>query len=320
MPRGFIKSKTLKLFFLPKLYVQKKMGISFSALDDKYTDISQVPQLTKEAVQLILMRVPTSVLITNVLRVSKLWNQIGRQNIIWQPRYVELLKQVYGEDEVKSFHTNTTDYAQYELFGQFLRVWSRCVHVWIDKLGKITRIAKWRLNFEREQIMFIKEDSDYVRTFDADIKEPVSWIRGLNYFTYDPNNAFFPEVIRKQPLWPDHFDDCDFEIIDGTMIPDFMNHFSTRKRRYETALWIVTRDMQGKFRACLLQSTKEVPYAKIKHTQIPHPVLVHQDESDLLACRVCDSVFDLKQCSGECKAVFCSEKCQSKTHFPKCKQ
>lgn len=316
MPRGFIKSKTLKLFFLPKLYAPKRMGISFSALDDKYTDISQVPQLTKEAVQLILMRVPTSVLISNVLRVSKLWNQIGRQNIIWQPRYVELLKQVYGEEEVKNFYTDTIYYAQYQLFYEFLRVWSRYVHVWIDKLGKITRIAKWMGNFEREQIMFIEEESDYVRSFDADIKEPVSWIRGLDYFTYDPNNAFFPNVIRKKHLSPPHVPDFDFVINDGTMRPDSIVR-GTRNRRYETSLWIVTRDMQGKFLAYFLQSTKVVPYAEIVYEET---VLAHQDESDLLACRVCDSVFNLKQCSGECKAVFCSEKCQSKTHFPECKQ
>jgi hypothetical protein len=90
------------------------------------------PNLPADAIQAIIAQTSTSAILDSALYVNKKWNEIGRRNVIWLPRY----KQLTG------IALDPQDFQEYEVFPLFLQQWMKYTGIWLDKTGKVTDVAQ----------------------------------------------------------------------------------------------------------------------------------------------------------------------------------
>ncbi len=90
-----------------------------------YASIAQspenLPQLGKDVIQAILMKLPSTVLIENARLVNKTWREVGERNIIWIPRYRELT----------NVSLRPEDYYEGQVFAMFVKEWNKANHVYL---------------------------------------------------------------------------------------------------------------------------------------------------------------------------------------------
>lgn len=88
--------------------------------------------LPADAIQAIIAQTPTSTILEGALFVNKKWNEIGRRNVIWIPRY----KQLTG------IALDPQDFDEYEVMPLFLKEWYRQTPVWMDNSGNVTDVPE----------------------------------------------------------------------------------------------------------------------------------------------------------------------------------
>lgn len=295
------------------------MGATLSLLSS-YNDISEVPPLTREAVQLILMKLPTSVLISNALRVSKVWNQIGRRNVIWKKRYFELRKRVDGVDVSKDY--DASDYHEYEVFELFKQAWASCMHVWLDKSGNVKRISKWSLSLKKEPVLFIQNENNIQYFNTENLKDSIDFAfiaSGDTIFSFNSKLHVPGNVITKHN--PNNFK-VDFGL-NNLMVPITVPNEFVRKIRNES-VWIFTKNSESEFKAKFLTFSSVTGLSRIDEEAIV-PILIHDELThslDLLACSICENKANY-YCSANCKReMYCSYECAEvhySEHEKKCK-
>ena len=97
-----------------------------------YLSQPTLPNLSPDVIQSIIAQASTSTILEGAIYVNKQWNEIGRRNAIWIPRY----KQLTGID------LTSTDFAEYEVFPLFLEEWFRRTPIWLDELGRVDDVPE----------------------------------------------------------------------------------------------------------------------------------------------------------------------------------
>jgi len=85
-----------------------------------------LPDLPADVIQSIIAQTPTSAILDSAIYVNRKWNEIGRRNVIWIPRYKELT----------GITLNPADYHEYEVFPEFMNQWNHRVIVVLDDITK----------------------------------------------------------------------------------------------------------------------------------------------------------------------------------------
>jgi serine/threonine protein kinase len=129
-----------------------------------------LPDLPDELIEQIIKQTPTITLFASAIYVNKKWNDIGRRNAIWIPRY----KQLTGET------LNPAKYAEYAVFPLFMEEWNNRTPIYVDQMGQVTEkpdtLDAWvdlqrkdmqaalagkplRVSKDRQELQLLKEES-----------------------------------------------------------------------------------------------------------------------------------------------------------------
>ena len=158
------------------------MGSALSLLSG-YTDETQVPPLTKDAVQSILERTPTTTLLTRAMKISRVWRQLGIRNVIWLPRLNKLTGQDYKLE----------DFVPGQVYTLFIREWTKYAHVWLDQ-DIILRASYWTHALVDVQVVVLDYDTRMQLAFN--MTERFTWTE-----PNDPWIKHYFEPHAQEPSW-----------------------------------------------------------------------------------------------------------------------